>query len=141
MERIDGPIVIVDADNQWRGFCEDVINSIDVHNEIRFFETAQQALDYLYATVENPFIILAEVNLPGMSGLEMKATIQQDDFLRNKAIPFIFISIDTSAASVSKAHKLSVQGYFEKPRELAYVEHLMIRIFEYWELCKHINNA
>ncbi len=141
MEKTEGPIVIVDADEKWREFYAHVIKTIDVNNEMRFFETSQQALDYLSTTSEKPFIILAEINLPGMSGLEMKETIQRDDFLADKAIPFVFISTDTSAETIRKASKLSVQGYFEKPRDLAYVEHLMLRIFEYWEFCKHINNT
>ena len=137
----EGPIIIVDADNGSREFYADVIKTIDVRNEIRFFESAPLALDYLFTTSEKPFIILAEVNLPGMSGIELKKTINQDDFLRDKTIPFVFISSDTSAEVVRKAHKLNVQGYFEKPRDPAYVEHLMVRIFDYWEMCKHINNT
>jgi DNA-binding NtrC family response regulator len=137
----EGPIVIVDADDKIREFYSDVIKTIDVHSEVRFFEKGQHLLDYLYTTNEKPFIILSEINLPGMNGLEMKEKINQDDFLKEKAIPFIFISSNTSAESVRKAYKLNVQGYFEKPRDLAYVEHLMVRIFDYWEMSKHINNT
>ena len=137
----EGPIIIVDADDKLREFYADVIRTINVPNDIKFFETGQQLLDYLNTTKENPYIILSEVNLPGMSGLEMKEVIQKDDFLRSKSVPFIFISANTTAEAVRKAHQLNVQGYFEKPRHLAYVERLMVRIFEYWEMCKHINNT
>ncbi len=82
MERIAGSIVIVDADDRWREIYADVIKAIDVHNEIRFFGNGQHLLDYLYKTTENPFIILSEVSLPGIDGLEMKEAIQKDDFLR-----------------------------------------------------------
>ena len=137
----EGPILIVDADEEARQFYAHVIKTVDVQNEIRFFQDGQQALDYLYATSEKPFIILSEVDLPGMSGLEIKETINKDDFLKDKAIPFVFISSNTSAETIRRAHKLNVQGYFQKPHDLAYVEHLMVRIFEYWEICKHINNT
>lgn len=137
----EGPIIIIDADDKSREFYANVIKTIDVYNEIRFFENGLGALDYLYTTTEKPFIILAEVNLPGMNGLELKETINNDEQLKDKGIPFVFISTDTSAEAIRTAHKLNVQGYFEKPGELAYVEQLMVRIFEYWELCKHINNT
>jgi DNA-binding NtrC family response regulator len=135
MKQTEGPIVIVDADENWGEVYADVIKAIDVQNEIRCFRNSEQALHFLSTTSEKPFIIIAETNLPGLSGLEFKETIQKDDFLRDKAIPFIFISSDTRAETVRTAHKLGVQGYFKKPRELAYVEQLMIRIFEYWECC------
>jgi len=141
MEKTKGSIVIVDADHQSRVFYSDVIKTIDVQDELRLFENGRQLLDYLYTTSEKTFIILSEVNLPQLSGLEVKETINNDAFLRDKSIPFIFISTNTSAETVSKAYKLNVQGYFEKPPDLAYVEQLMVRIFEYWELCKHINNT
>ena len=44
MEKIVGPIVIVDADDKSRELYADVIKAIDVHNEIRFFQIAQQLL-------------------------------------------------------------------------------------------------
>ena len=141
MQRTEGPIVIIDADDQSRQFYADVIKAIDVPNEIRFFEDGQQGLDYLYSTTEKPFMLLSEIELPGMSGLQMKEIIHKDPYLKEKAIPFIFISSNTSAEAIRAAHQLNVQGYFEKPRDPAYVELLMVRIFEYWEMCKHINNA
>ena len=141
MERTEGPVVIVDADSRSREFYSQVIQTIDVQNDIRFFEDGRQLLDYLYTTSEKPFIVLSETSLPVMSGLELKEIINNDKYLREKAIPFIFITSDTGAATIRKAHQLNVQGYFEKPHDLIYVELLMVRIFEYWELCKHINNT
>ena len=135
-----GPIIIVDADQRSTEFYAEVLGAIGVENELRFFDNGPDALNYLKATDENPFIILAEIDLQEMDGLEMKTIIQQDEFLKNKAIPFVFITRDLSAGSVSKAQRLNVQGYFEKPKDLVYVERLMLRIFEYWELSKHMNN-
>jgi len=136
-----GPIVIVDADLSFCQLYTDIINAIGVDNELRFFDTSQKALDYLKTTDEKPFIIFSEINLPGLNGLKLKEAIQADGSLREKGIPFIFISTNIHAETVHNAHQLNVQGYFEKPRDLAYVEQMMVKIFEYWELCKHINNT
>ena len=136
-----GPIIIVDADNNTRRFYAEVINTIGVPNKVVFFQDGPGTLEYLRSTDEKPFILLSEIGLPGMTGLEMKEIIQKDKFLQEKAIPFVFITIDTSPDSIRKAHRLNVQGYFQKPADLVYVEQLMLRIFEYWELCKHINNS
>ena len=76
-----------------------------------------------------------------MDGLQFKEKIQEDDFLRNKGIPFVFISTNASATSVRKAHSLSVQGYFEKPQSIEAFKDMLRKLFDYWALCKHINNT
>ena len=136
-----GPIVIVDDDKDDQEIYAEAIEAIGITNELRFFPGGQKALDYLLTTSEQPFIILSDINMPIMNGLEFKEKIQQDKFLRQKGIPFIFISTNASSTVVRKAHELSVQGYFQKPNNLKEIKVMLQKLFDYWELCKHINNA
>ena len=136
-----GPILIVDDDNDDQEIYADAIKEIGIPNEIRFFASGQKALDYLLLTGEQPFIILSDVNMPLMNGIQFKEKIQQDNYLREKSIPFVFISTNASALIVRQAHNLSVQGYFEKPDRMENVKSMLRKLFDYWELCKHINNT
>jgi CheY-like chemotaxis protein len=136
-----GPIIIIDDDADDREIYAEVIRSMGIPNEIRFFGGGQEALEYLIATPEQPFVILSDINMPKMSGLEFKAQIQSSDFLRQKGIPFIFISTNADPGIVRKAHVLSVQGYFRKPSNMSDIQGMLHKIFAYWELCKHINNT
>jgi CheY-like chemotaxis protein len=136
-----GPIIIVDDDPDDREIYAEAIKAIGIPNDIRFFETCQSALNYLTTTSEQPFIILSDVNLPVMNGLQFKTKIQEDNYLREKGIPFVFISTNASAMAVRQAHALSVQGYFEKPFSMEDIKSMLRKLFEYWELCKHINNT
>ncbi len=136
-----GPILIVDDDNDDQEIYADAIKEIGIPNEIRFFAGGQEALDYLLLTGEQPFIILSDVNMPLMNGIQFKEKIQQDNYLREKSIPFVFISTNASALTVRQAHNLSVQGYFEKPDKMENVKNMLRKLFDYWELCKHINNT
>jgi CheY-like chemotaxis protein len=137
----NGPIVIVEDDTDDQEIFTESIRAIGIPNELRIFNAAIPALDYLYTTDEQPFIILSDVNMPAVTGLEFKAKIQQDDFLRTKGIPFVFISTNASPTAVRKAHELSVQGYFQKPSNIGETKEMFRKMFEYWELCKHINNT
>jgi CheY-like chemotaxis protein len=136
-----GPIVIVDDDEDDREIYADGIKAIGIPNEIRFFETCQSALDYLSTTTEQPFIILSDVNLPIMTGIQFKGKILENDYLKNKGIPFVFISTNANATAVREAHALSVQGYFQKPSNMEDIKSMLRKLFDYWELCKHINNT
>jgi two-component SAPR family response regulator len=136
-----GPIIIVEDDIDDQEIYSDAIRAIQVPNEIRYFDRAEKALDYLLTTHEQPFIILSDVNMPQVNGLQFKQQIQENDYLREKGIPFVFISTNASASAVRLAHQLSVQGYFQKPGSFQAIKDMLRTLFNYWELCKHINNT
>ncbi len=136
-----GPILIVDDDTDDQEIYADAIRELGIPNEILFFNGGQKALDYLLTTSEQPFVILSDVNMPLINGLDFKEKIQQNIYLKEKGIPFIFISTNASAATVRQAHLLSVQGYFEKPDNMNNVKAMLKKLFDYWELCRHINNT
>jgi CheY-like chemotaxis protein len=135
-----GPIVIVDDDLDDQEIYADAIKAINIPNEIRFFDGGKDFLNYLHTTGEQPFIILSDINMPQMNGLQVKEAIQKDDYLREKGIPFVFISTNASPEAVRQAHTLSVQGYFQKPCNMTDIKSMLRKLFDYWELCKHINN-
>ncbi|TDH26980.1 response regulator [Segetibacter sp. 3557_3] len=136
-----GPIVIVDDDKDDQEIYMEAIRGLGIDNEFRMFDGGQDVLDYLLTTEEQPFIILSDVNMPQMSGLDLKKKIQEDPYLVSKGIPFVFVSTSTSAISVRHAHALSVQGYFQKPYGIDELTAMLRTVFTYWELCKHINNT
>lgn len=136
-----GPIVIVDDDKDDQDIYADAIKAIGITHDIRFFDGAHAALDYLHTTQERPFIILSDINMPRMDGLQFKESIQKDDFLRNRGIPFVFISTNANKDTIAKAHTLGVQGYFQKPSSMEHIKSMLNVLFDYWKLCKHINNT
>jgi len=136
-----GPIIIVDDDIDDQEIYADAIKAIGIPNELRFFDGGEVALAYLSTTTEQPFIILSDINMPQMTGLQFKQHIQENDFLRERGIPFVFISTNATAPAVKQAHALSVQGYFQKPSNMADIKKMLRVLFDYWELCKHINNT
>jgi CheY-like chemotaxis protein len=86
-------------------------------------------------------LILSDINMPGMTGIELKKILQEDPYLASKGVPFVFISTNATRVSVRHAHALSVQGYFEKPQHVDGLRSMFKTLFDYWELCKHINNT
>lgn len=136
-----GPIVIIEDDEDDQEIYAEAITAIGVPNEIRFFNNGKQAFEYLLETEEQPFIILSDINMPEMSGLELKKKLEDDPYLKAKGIPFVFISTNATKASVRHAHALSVQGYFEKPNNMDEIKEMLRILFQYWERCRHINNT
>ena len=136
-----GPIIIIEDDRDDQEIYLEAIQDLGIPNRVHFINDGEKALHYLSTTEEQPFIILSDINMPGMSGLDLKRLIQDDAYLTAKGIPFVFISTNASKVSVRHAHALSVQGYFEKPQSLEAFRQMLRTLFEYWQLCRHINNT
>ncbi len=136
-----GPIVIIEDDKDDQEIYAEAIRSLALVNEIRFFNSPVEFLPYINETDEQPFIILSDINMPQMTGLELKKLMCDDPYLSSKGIPFVFVSTSATKASIRHAHALSVQGYFQKPQTLDGMKKMFRILFEYWELSKHINNT
>lgn len=132
-----GPILLIDDDPDEWDFMKDTLRSLKIENPLRCFTDGRPALDYLRTTTEMPFIIISDVNMPGMNGLELRRQIFEDAALRKKNIPFVFLTTAATIQTVSDAYQLSVQGFFEKPQTIQDIESLTKQIFNYWQVCRH----
>jgi CheY-like chemotaxis protein len=132
--------MLIEDDLDDRMFLSDVLRELGIHRPIEYFDTTDEAKQYLLAATAAPFIILCDVNLPRKNGLEFKREIESNAILREKSIPFIFYSTVADLSSVRQAYtEHTVQGFFRKPDTFQEAKRTMQVIFDYWSLCKHPN--
>lgn len=79
-----------------------------------------EALDYLYVRGPfqnrppgNPTVILLDINMPKVNGLEVLKAIKGDEAL--KTIPVIIMTTSQQEAHLSESRALGVDAYIEKP--------------------------
>jgi CheY-like chemotaxis protein len=95
----------------------------------------------LKKTKESPFLILCDINIPKMNGFSLKKAIDDDQELRGKTIPFVFLSTAADERTIDEAYmKTNVQGFFKKDTSLANMKITIATILSYWNLCKHPNS-
>jgi CheY-like chemotaxis protein len=131
-----GPIIIVEDDRDDQEILKEVFHELKIPNVVRFFSSCKEALCYLLTTIERPFIIISDINLPAMNGLELKDKINQDQFLRRKNIPFLFLSTNSQTTTISTAYDLFAQGYFVKPGKIADLKEMVLKMIDYWKVAK-----
>lgn len=132
-----GPVIIVENDTDDYQLIRSALKLIDVKNEIVFFQNGEDALNYLLQTPRNPFIILCDLNMPGMDGFELREAINEREQLKNKATPFIFLTTSNYPHHINKAYQLAVQGYFTKPDTFPALTKDLKAIVDYWRKCRH----
>lgn len=135
-----GPILIIDDDKDDCELIMIALQQLNISNAVRCFENGKHALDYLQATPDKPFLIFCDINMPVMDGLELRRQISLDPQLRNKSIPFIFLSTTANPVPIKEAYEMSVQGFFVKGKTVEEIRQLVKEIVSYWSRCKHPNN-
>jgi CheY-like chemotaxis protein len=132
--------MIIEDDRDDQQLMVEVFTSLNIKNELKFFENGNKALAYLKTTTDQPFIILSDVNLPGMSGPDFKRSINEDDRLRQKSIPFVFLTTSAEKKAVEEAYDILVQGYFQKANKMDELKAMVKMIMDYWMECKNPNS-
>ena len=134
-----GPIIIIEDDADDRDFLIEVFKELDFENEIIYFEDGESAHAYLILEPIEPFLILSDINMPKLSGMELKEKIQNNEGLRLKCIPYLFFTTSANQQHVIDAYSKSVQGFFVKPNSMEKLTSLIKKIVEYWQECESPN--
>lgn len=129
-----GPIIIIEDDADDQELMKEIFLELQVSNFLHFFNSCKCALDYLLTTIEHPFLIISDINVPIMSGLDFLNAINQNNYLKNKSIPFIFLSTSSDNAVISQAYQMSAHGFFVKPTSIGNLKEMVKMILGYWQI-------
>ncbi len=99
------------------------LTALDEHhlaNEVVVVNDGAEALDYLYHRGEfamrngnSPAVILLDLKMPKVDGLEVLRTIKNDDNL--KTIPVVILTSSREEKDLIESYKLGVNAYVVKP--------------------------
>ena len=130
---VDGHILYVGGDEDDRYLVTDALKEIGCTNQVINFEDGPALIEYLQVAHERPFIILCDLHLPQISGLELKEIINADEKLKKRSIPFIFLSDAVHPKDVEAAYMSLVQGFYLKSQTYEGLKDQLRAICEYWK--------
>src|SRR5688500_2653945 len=96
------PIVIIDDDDEDLEMIQQAFQELKVENEVVIFNDGFKFLDFIRATQNKIFFILCDINMSKIGGLELKAQIYEDEALRLKCVPFLFMSTSRASDEIMK---------------------------------------
>jgi CheY-like chemotaxis protein len=133
----NGPILIIEDDVDDQELLSEVLKELEIPNVLKFFNSCMQAFDYLLTSIEKPFLIISDINIPAMTGLEMCKKMMDHESLRMKSIPFLFLTTTGDRQTIAQAYEIPVQGFFVKPSNIHELKNMLKTIIDYWQICKH----
>jgi CheY-like chemotaxis protein len=133
------PIIVIDDDDDDLELILLAFSELNIENEIIVFNDGLKFLEYIKATEARAFFILCDINMTKLSGLELKKITYDDEKLRIKCVPFIFMSTSESSSSVMEAYSYGVQGFFIKPNSVEKLKSMLHAMITYWSESHHPN--
>lgn len=131
--------VLLVEDNE--DHAELVMRSLAEHgvaNDVRHVIDGEQALDYLFrrdayadpGTSPRPHVILLDLRLPKVGGLEVLAQVKRSEDLRR--IPVVVLTTSEAESDVTGAYDAHVNAYLVKPVDFDRFARMMHDLGFFW---------
>ena len=115
-----GRILLVEDDPKDVELTMTALEEYNLSNEVVVASDGEEALDYLYCRGkfqrrggENPAVMLLDLKLPKVDGLEVLEKVKSDDKL--KLIPVVVLTSSREERDMVTSYKLGVNAYVVKP--------------------------
>ena len=106
------------------------ISSLKLPHKIIEANNGEEALKLLKEKDNIPDIILLDLNMPKLNGIEFLSILKNDEQLRY--IPTIILTTSNNRKDVLECYKIGVAGYVIKPLKFNDYVDLIKRTLDYW---------
>jgi two-component system response regulator len=108
-------------------------------NSITWVKDGAEALEFIFRDGayagrpdHNPRLILLDLKLPKVDGLEVLKRIKEDE--RTRTIPVVIVTSSAEGRDIAESYKLGVNSYVVKPVEFEQFSETVAKAGFYWML-------
>jgi len=113
-------ILIAEDDMGHAALIEKNLRRAGITNDILHFKDGEEILGFLFQKTEElhleygmPYLLLLDINMPRVDGVEVLKQVKQDE--RLKKMPVIMITTTDDPREVQRCHDLGCSNYIAKP--------------------------
>ena len=114
------------------------LKKINLANSVDVVRDGQQALDYLFGEnefasrteAELPSVVLLDIGLPRLSGLEVLARLRTDN--RTRLLPIVILTSSDEEKDRLKSYEKGANSFVRKPLDFAAFAETVARLGVYW---------
>ncbi|HVD98252.1 MAG TPA: response regulator [Cytophagaceae bacterium] len=140
MENTEIEIVLVEDNPHDAEMTIRALTKNKVLNKIVHLEDGAEALDFIYGTGKytgrntaiKPKVILLDVKMPKVNGIEVLRKIKSDD--RTKTIPVVMLTSSKEDPDVRTCYELGANSYIVKPVDFENFTKSIAELGVYWLL-------
>ncbi|MBI3284871.1 MAG: response regulator [Burkholderiales bacterium] len=134
----DKVILLVEDNPSDVGLTQRAFQKAAISNKLVVAEDGQEALDYLYGTGahsgrdsnDTPMLILLDLKLPRVDGLEVLRRIRADN--RTRRIPVVILTSSGEEQDLASGYDLGTNSYIRKPVDFHQFAEVIKQLGMYW---------
>lgn len=115
------------------------LSEYNLANRVEHVKDGPEALDFMFGTgkyagrsIAAPKVILLDLKMPKLNGLEVLKKLKSDD--RTRKIPVIMLTSSREEPDIDKAYSLGANSYIVKPVEFDKFVEALKNVGFYWML-------
>lgn len=125
------PILLIEDDDIDVLSLKRAFKELNLPNPILNKKNGEEALAYLeQEDAELPAIILLDLNMPRMNGLEFLQTMKSKRPLN--LIPVVILTTSSNKSDIDRAFELQAAGYMIKPIDFSEFKRTIMHVCNYW---------
>jgi len=134
------PILLLEDNSFDVILLKETLNELGTKNELVVAGNGEEGLNYLNSGKDLPGLILCDINMPKMSGIEFLVTIKKHKTY--KYIPLVILSSSGNEQDREKSFGNGAAGYMTKPIDHSKFIKMIETILNYWGFSEwyHIPN-
>jgi two-component system response regulator len=107
-----------------------------IANQLHWARDGAEALEYIRAAVRAPKLILLDIKMPRVDGIEVLRQLKADPATR--AIPVVVMTSSNEERDVVESYRLGVNSYIVKPVQFDEFMQTVAKIGLYWMLTNRV---
>ncbi len=132
-------ILLVEDDPRDVELILSALSEYNVANEIAIARDGVEALDYVYRRgtfagrpVDNPVVILLDLKLPKLDGIQVLRQLKADEQMR--LIPIVILTSSRESRDLAECYALGVNAYVVKPVRFTEFVDAVKQVGVFWAL-------
>ncbi len=109
-----------------------ILTKIDSEHEIIEANNGEDALNILSNKEALPSLILLDLNMPKVNGIEFLKILKNGEAL--KYIPTVILTTSNNYKDMLECYKIGIAGYMVKPLKYEDYKNKLIKVLSYWSV-------
>ncbi|MBI4667383.1 MAG: response regulator [Nitrospinae bacterium] len=102
----------------------------NISNNISIARNGEEALDMLFAMEKLPAVVLLDLNLPKMDGLEVLKALRENE--RTSMLPVVILTSSMEDRDIAEGYALGANSYIVKPVDFGQFATAAKQVGLYW---------
>ncbi len=108
------------------------VSKLELKHSIKEAKNGEEALTFLRSGEKLPDIILLDLNMPRMNGIEFLNILKADEIFQY--LPTVILTTSENRADLLKCYQAGIAGYVIKPLKYEDYEYKLNAVLKYWSV-------